>query len=173
MDNVTFINNTAPKGSNIASYPIKLVVNGSDDPQANLVNLASGQAYDGSVTFNLVDYDNQAIYSDEVGTVSINAFVSGTDIQGQSREPLVDGSVTFDDLTFVGKPGDTDVEFSITSDVIDVSNLVKQFGATSVQDPLKASFRYCMPGEIESLNQCTECLPNTYSFIWNSTECHA
>ena len=41
----------------------------------------------------------------------------------------------------------------------------------SIQYPILASFRYCMPGEIDADNEWTICTEGTYSLNWNSTKC--
>ena len=45
-------------------------------------------------------------------------------------------------------------------------------GTSSIQNSVLASFRFCMPGEIESENQWNIWTEGTYSFSWNSTQCY-
>ena len=58
LTNCTYTNNTAPYGPNIASYPVKVTINGTVSNKIHLVNIPSGQAYPYPTTFSLVDFDD-------------------------------------------------------------------------------------------------------------------
>lgn len=72
MTNVTFKNNTAPYGPNIASYPVKVIRTDINSTAFTLDNVASGQTYTQSIELSLVDFDNQIASDTSSGIVSIS-----------------------------------------------------------------------------------------------------
>ena len=171
MENITFSNNTAPYGNDIASYPVKLIIDGTNSTVLELNEVVSGQQYPENIKFNLVDFDNQITSIDISGSVTIKPVANDTFVLGRSTEGLVSGSATFDNLQFIAQPGSERVQYQVDSDAIDKDIILKQFGTTSIQENMRVTFRYCMPGEIIENNQCQVCNVGTYSFQWNSTEC--
>ena len=71
FSNVTFTNNTAQYGSNIASYPIKAMINSTLSNKVVLDNAASGQIYRSPFNVSLLDYDDQVLNLDSSSVVSI------------------------------------------------------------------------------------------------------
>ena len=128
MTNVTFINNTAPSGPDISSYPVKVVLTGTNSSFINLTNVASGQTQDVNLKFSVVDYDNQLSTTTSGGRIIISSAVNNTSVLGLSSAGIVNGSATFTSLIFVANPGSTNVPFKISSNAIDSSILFKQFG---------------------------------------------
>ena len=128
MTNVRFINNTSPSGPNISSYPVKVVLTGTNSSFINLTNVASGQTQDVNLIFNVVDYDNQLSSTTSGGRIIISSAVSNTSVLGLSSASIVNGSATFTSLMFVANPGSVNVPFKISSNAIDSSKLLKQFG---------------------------------------------
>jgi hypothetical protein len=64
MENITFENNTAPYGSNIASFPYKIVVNETKSINVTFNSVASGQIYPFEFELSLFDTDDQVMNLD-------------------------------------------------------------------------------------------------------------
>lgn len=128
MVNVKFINNTAPYGPNVASYPVKLVVAGSNSSTIILDNVASGQVLSEEIKLYLVDEDNQVISDGTPGSVIISAVDSNTKALGRTSEGIVLGVATFKGLIFIGKPGTRNAKFTVSTNAINRSKIMKQFG---------------------------------------------
>lgn len=128
MKNITFINNKAPYGNNIASYPLKVLVNNSGEMSTSLYEVPSGQIYTKTMKLSVVDYDNQVISDLISGTISISPIGSSTNTLGRSSEPIVNGVATFKEIIFVSKPGSKNVPFKITTAAIDKNIIQRQFG---------------------------------------------
>ena len=169
MDNITFYNNTAPQGNDISSYPIKIVLDGTNSSLIHIEDTASGQETDIELKFSIVDADNQISTDTEGGQITVSAVQSGTSVLGGVTEEIINGVATFRSLIFKAPPGSKNVEYRLSSTAIDSSTLLKQYGRTSIQDPMTVSFRYCKPGEISLNDECQICSAGTYSFGWNST----
>ena len=60
LTNVTFSNNSANYGPNIASYPVKIGIDNMTD-NIKLENIASGQIYNSPLYMTLLDYDLQQV----------------------------------------------------------------------------------------------------------------
>lgn len=147
MTNLTFINNTAPYGNNIASYPVKAILSNGTSGSFSISDAPSGQEYDQVLTFSLVDFDNQVISSQTSGSMSIIPVTPGANALGFSSTSIVSGVSTFDGVIFQAQPGSNNIEYSVRTAAIDTAKIVKVFGTTSIQDPFYVSFRYCKPGE--------------------------
>ena len=128
MTNVRFINNTSLSGPNISSYPVKVVLAGANSSFINLTNVASGQTQPANLIFNVVDYDNQLSSTISGGKIVISNSINNTSVLGFSSAGIVNGSATFTSLMFVANSGSVNVPFKISSNVIDSSKLLKQFG---------------------------------------------
>lgn len=74
MSNITYDNNSAPYGSNIASYAVGFI---STYSEIDLMNLASGQSYNGSISISIIDYDNQILNMDSSSVISLS-FLNNT-----------------------------------------------------------------------------------------------
>ena len=72
MTNVTFKNNSAVYGPNIASYPVKVIRTDTNSTAFTLDNVASGQTYTKSIELSLVDFDNQIASDTNSGVVSVS-----------------------------------------------------------------------------------------------------
>lgn len=68
MSNITYDNNSAPYGPNIASYAVGFISNYS---QSDLLNLASGQPYNGSIYISIIDSDDQILNMDSSSVISL------------------------------------------------------------------------------------------------------
>lgn len=170
MDNVTYSGNSAVSyGPDIASYPVKAILVSNSQDLLVIEDAPSGQEYDQSLQFALVDYDNQ-VQSSATGSMSINAVTPDANALGFSSTAIVNGIATFKGVIFQAKPGTQNVEYSISASTVD-EGLVNKVFDHSIQDPIFVSFRFCKPGESDESNQCKFCSSGSYSLEWNSTEC--
>lgn len=128
MINVKFVNNSAPYGPDIASYPVKLVVAGSNSSAIVLDSVPSGQVLSQEIKLHLVDEDNQIISDGTPGSVIISSVDSGTKALGRTSEGIVRGTATFKGLIFIGKPGTRNVKFTVSTSAINRAKIQKQFG---------------------------------------------
>ena len=123
-----FTNNTAPYGNNIASYPIRIVSRDSSFGQIVLNDIASGQEISGSIQLLLVDYDNQTTSYLSKGSVTISPLNQTTKVEGLNSESIINGVSTFSGIIFVGQPGYSNSPFSVNTNLIDKSVILRQFG---------------------------------------------
>ena len=139
--NNSYSNNTAPYGSNIASYPVKIVVKDQDDHTLSLYDIASGQVITPNLVLNQIDYDNQTIATDSSSIIRFSVLEDTTDIDGTREAVVTNGTATFTDLMLVAKPGTQNTTFSITSDSIDTEILALQYGSNLPQQQFVVYFR--------------------------------
>ena len=128
MTNVTFSDNTAPYGPDIASYPVKMVINGTNSTSMTLTDVSSGETYEGAISYSFVDFDDQVTTDEMTGSVMITPISQNTSVLDGTVKPVVDGVATFDSLRFIGPSGEEEVEFRVTTNSIDADKMMKQFG---------------------------------------------
>ena len=88
IKNIYFQNNLAPYGNNIASYPIRVVVQGSSNYQITLSELVSGQLIPDKLVLKLVDFDNQTTTNSIKGSIIIGSTTSNTKVLGRNSESI-------------------------------------------------------------------------------------
>ena len=170
ISNLEFINNQAAYGPNIASYPVRIVNSVRMDEQIVLTNVTSGMTYHETITMLLVDYDSQTMNLINISQVNIVPVTSGATLQGVDYSVLVNGQADSDNLQFVYGPGQDNIEYVATCDLIDQNKV--SYLTLPTNNSIDVSFRYCMPGEqVINNSTCSTWSAGTYSFIWNSTEC--
>ena len=167
LTNCTFNGNSAPYGSIIASYPVKITEKISLNTSIIYDNVPSGIKMNSPLVFALQDYDGQTIH-DSIYQVKINAVSSNASTAGYNSAKATSGVATFNNLIFVSSPGAQHVTFKATSNAIDVTkNTALNMSTFSSID---VSFRFWMPGEAQiSSSLCQTWAPGTFSFTWNST----
>ena len=167
---INFTNNVAAYGSNIASYPVRVVNDEAINERIELTNIASGIQYSGTLKLSIVDYDNQVMNLVNTSQIKITPITQGALLKGIDSSTLTMGQTEFDNLQFEYHPGATNVEYVVSCDLIDSDKTA--YLDLPTNDRITVSFRYCKPGEILINNfTCSPCSFGTYSFIWNSTEC--
>lgn len=70
------------------------------------------------------------------------------DVRGQTEAIVKNGEAHFDSTLFVGKPGSSNVVYSLVSNFLDVKQLEFLFGSNFTVPTIQASFRECISGEI-------------------------
>ena len=70
MENITYIDNEAEYGPNIASYPVK--ISPTTPGEEILEGIVSGQTVPQTLTFSLMDHDDQIAVDIDGGSISIS-----------------------------------------------------------------------------------------------------
>ena len=156
ISNNTFIKNQAVYGRDIASYPVKIVMNDNYVDYMSITSVGSGIKYTNDITLALVDYDNQVMVLDNQNLININPLnYSNSSILGTNHDQLFEGVETFSDLIFQGQPGISNVKFVVSSNAIDSNKIQSVFGVQISENHIDVSFRWCKPGEIyDTTNKC-------------------
>ena len=172
LKNITYMNNSAQYGPDIASYAVKITFNDSFSNSMSINNTPSGLPYSNAFTLVLRDYDNQVMVLNNANQISLFSSDSSIElVSGVNSVVLKNGTATFNDLTIAAQPGRQNVMFRATSKAINSFKVAAVYGRSTKESLVKLDFRYCQPGEQMSDNVCRECAPGTYSFEWNSTKC--
>ena len=170
--NVTYLNNSAQYGPDIASYAVKITFNDSFSNSMSINNMPSGLPYPNAFTLVLRDYDNQVMVLNNEKQISLFSSNSSiASVSGINSVVLKNGTATFNDFTVAAQLGLQNVMFRATSKAIDSFKVTAVYGRSTKESLVKLDFRYCQPGEQMSDNVCIECAPGTYSLEWNSTQC--
>jgi acetyltransferase-like isoleucine patch superfamily enzyme len=75
LNNVTFTNNTALYGPNMASYASKIALNSTRSTNIILKDVPSGQTYDQPLNFVLLDEDDQVLNLDDASYILLKSVV--------------------------------------------------------------------------------------------------
>ena len=139
--NVSYSNNTALYGNDIASYPVRIVMDGMMDQNIEFDNVASGITYSETVRLLLVDYDNQTMNLVNSSQIKILPITNGARLIGIDSASLTMGKAEFDsNLQFVYAPGQTNVEYIATCKLIDSDKV--SYLDLPTNDTINVSFRY-------------------------------
>ena len=77
LHNTTFYNNQAMYGINLASYPVRIILDNSVNDDMILTNVVSGVTYPDTLRFSIVDFDNQVMNLLSSGQIKIVASTAG------------------------------------------------------------------------------------------------
>lgn len=172
LNNITYVNNSAVYGFNIASYPIKIIKLGSSNNSIELNDVGSSITYTDALALSIVDYDGQEIKNDNTSQIKIVPVTINANAKGVNYAKLTQGVGQFSGLIFEYAPGSPNVKYVATSSEIDQDMIETVFGQQFSNNSVTVNFRYCQPGEIQdSEASCVECSQGTYSLEWNSTVC--
>ena len=105
LSNFTFNNNKAAYGSNIASYPVRIVNSVMMDESIILTNVTSGMTYHETIKMFLVDYDSQTMNLVSNNQIRISSVTNEARLKGVDYSVLVNGQANFENLQFVYGPG--------------------------------------------------------------------
>ncbi|CAI2362983.1 unnamed protein product [Moneuplotes crassus] len=171
---VVFLNNSAPYGQDLASYPFRIGLLGStQDGDIKLDSIGSGIVIEPPLKLALFDYDNQIMNQDSSSQLIItSADLSKGTISGTNVDIVKNGVATFDEVKATATPGSTSIKFKVSSKIFDKNKLSDVFNKSSGDTNIIINFRYCKPGEQQIGGTCSECNTGTYSLNWNSTSCY-
>ena len=133
-------NNTALYGPNIASYPVRIVLDNSIDDPMRLSDVVSGAVYSSKFNLTIVDYDNQVMNLLNNGQVKIVAVTNNASVKGIDSSKLINGAAEFDNIQFVYKPGYSNTTFLAISNLID-ANKVRYVNVVT-DNTISVSFRF-------------------------------
>ena len=144
----TFINNTAPYGHNIASYPVRIANFDSMSESMSLNNVGSGiYLHDSLPSSNksylklaLVDYDDQIMVLSNSSKISIINTDNSSSVIGTSEMVTTQGVAQFDNIGFISTPGLTNVMFEASSEDID-NHKVSRLDL-AINNTIIVNFRY-------------------------------
>lgn len=172
MENIKFVNNKAVYGPNIASYPVRIRVKETLVSRITLNDVGSGVSKDVALNLALFDHDNQTAVLDNVSQIEVRAVQPDTAVSGTTSVKVTAGVASFAEMKFTFKPGAQNVQYGLSSDGLDFTKIIKQYGSSYIIRNITVNFRYCKPGEIERSNTtCSSCSPGSYSLTWNATKC--
>ena len=140
MSNIAFSNNEASYGPDIGSYAVRIVNSEMINDPLILTNVASGMTYSETLKLLLVDYDGQTMNLVNNSQIKISPVTSGASLIGVDYSVLVNGEATFDTLQFVYAPGQDNIQFLATSDLIDSDKV--SYLSLPTNDSIDVSFRY-------------------------------
>ena len=125
LQNITYSNNSAMYGPDIASYAVKIVQRGTQDNKIYLDNIPSGLKYNQTLYFDLVDYDGQVMSLENATSVKVLIDDLRISIKGTDSSRLTNGQAELDNLIFVGEVGLQNTTYKLTSKSID-STIINQ-----------------------------------------------
>ena len=140
ISKIEYQNNTASYGPNIGSYPVRIVNSVMMNEFIVLTDVASGLVYKKTLRLLLVDYDEQIMNLISNRQIKIVPVTNGASLLGVDYSVLVNGQANFDSLQFVYAPGQDNIQFLATSDLID-SDKVSYLNLPT-DDSIDVSFRY-------------------------------
>ncbi|CAI2378749.1 unnamed protein product [Moneuplotes crassus] len=168
-----FTDNSAKYGDNLASYPVKVRIEGQPDSYIKFTDVGSGVAMSSSLVFALLDFDNQVVSLNSEDTFGIFAPIgSNATVKGVNSVNFNAGIAIIEGIMFVDQPGSKNMKFDSSTAAIDKGRVSLAFPDQDFNNDITVNFRFCQPGE-EATDQgtCRECDAGTYSLEWNSTEC--
>ena len=114
-------------------------------------NVVSGMPLSETFLLSLVDYDNQVMNLVNTSQIKITSAIDGAKLNGIDTSGLTAGQAEFSNLQFVYRPGETNVEFLASCDLINDDKV--SYLNLSASSAIDVSFRYCQPGGIEVDNE--------------------
>jgi hypothetical protein len=138
--NVTYSNNIASYGPNIASYAFKIKMVGNDEMVIN--DVGSNIRYEQELKFALLDYDDQVMVLNSVNQIVITPVDSAvSSIRGVNTVLLKNGVATFDNLVAVAKYGSHNIKYTVNSKAIDSIKVRAVYGLTRSNNTITMNFR--------------------------------
>jgi hypothetical protein len=171
---ITFTNNSASYGNEIASYPVRIKEISSDSNKIFLDHVGPSIKLKAPLILKLVDYDDQTMVLDSSSQILIQpANRSISSLSGFNSESLHQGIAIFENITFLAKPGSQNTTFLTFSKAINVNKIKKAFKDVRLENEIIVNFRFCRPGEnIGENGYWTEWGSGQYSLQWNSPKCN-
>ena len=171
LNQITYANNTAPYGPNIASYAVKVRFAGQATNQMKVTNMISGVAYGQEMILELADYDDQVLVLNSIDHVDFSPLNSSVKIKGSNSALFKNGIATFNNLNIIAIPGSINVQFQANWLAINDSKIESAYGHLISKNIIYADFRFWEPGEIQMQDYSWSVWQTgTYSLNWNSTQ---
>ena len=119
FDNNTFTNNGALYGNKIGSYPVRMIQSNTKSNKIKLEDAASGINVETQIEVILIDYDNQTMVLENSQIVKITPVTINATISGIDSAKFIAGVAVLDNFALVSRPGQSGVEYEITTNAID------------------------------------------------------
>jgi len=165
LTNLTFSGNVAQYGSDVASYPIGIVldsVSGRGLQSALLPNYPTGQLTNNVLFASLRDHYGQVYTIDNSSIATLGAVDISSSVLGTFKATAQQGTFLLDSFIIYGPPGSAQ-KMNLRSSAISPSQ-------PGDPDPhissvlLTVELRDCEPGEYKATYSCEICAAGTYSF---------
>ena len=143
IENVTYTNNSAQYGPDIASYAVKIRKVGSQSDTITIKDMGSGIVLDETLHLELLDYENQVMVLENANSISIfPRNTSEASVQGINTALLQSGKAEFDGLIFIAHPGAESIQFYATSKAINTAKIRAAYNHSISDNDIFVSFRY-------------------------------
>lgn len=159
--NLTFEDNRAAYGPNIASFAIAI----ANASRTSLKNVASGQVVADSLGAALLDHYGQVMATDSATLADLLPGASANvTITGTIRVQAVQGMFVFSGFTITAKPNST-TSINIYTSGVDLSKAKTADPEDHYQSylPISVTLRPCVPGEALMKDTCYLCPEGKYS----------
>ena len=170
FNSLTFLNNSAQYGPNIASYAIKIKIGDTDLSILTINNAISGKTSQ-TFIFNILDFNDQVMNLDSISKITIKSNTAESQVIGRNAIISNAGVVIMSEVIFISAPGSQNIIFTVNPSSINLDIAKAVYGANYTFPKLISNFRYCRPGEYNYLNQWLSWSEGSYSLFWNSTQC--
>ena len=170
ISNVTFQNNSASYGPNLASFPTNIKVNNSTSNKVVFDNIGSGQVYNSSLSMTLLDSDSQQIKINKTSDIMVIPITKNSSIKGQIVKQISDGSLIMSGIAFTASPGLKQVQYNLSTSLFSYNKVLAKYGISFSLPLVIVNFRFWMPGEYVKSNIWITCPVGSYSLAWNSTK---
>jgi hypothetical protein len=169
LNSINNVNNSAPYGPDLASYAVKIRMQGSNSDSMVLNNVGPNVVI-GTFSLELLDYDNQVMVLNNINQIAISSVnLSEATIQGTNAALLKEGVGKFDLLKSLAVPGTRGAKMRASSKAINSAKIIQVYGSIISENLITFNFRNCIPGEhIQNTNRWVQWSPRTFSLKWNS-----
>jgi hypothetical protein len=172
LTSINNVNNSAFYGPDLASYAVKIRMQGSNS-DSMVLNDVGPNVVIGKFSLELLDYDNQVMVLNNINQIVISSINSNeASIQGTNAALLREGVGTFDLLKSLAVPGTRGAKMRASSKAINSAKIIQVYGSLISDNLITFNFRNCTPGEhIQNTNRWVQWSVGTYSLKWNSLSC--
>ena len=139
------MSNSAQYGSNIGSFPVKIVLKDSSETNYTIFDVPSGLILENtSISFDLVDSEGQKMNLINEGTIKIVPVTIIASVASTDYAKINNGTVMFDNMIFKAKAGYLNAQYKLTTKAIDsqISSLVQSNSGNAYNTYIDVSFRY-------------------------------
>ena len=175
LRDVTFTNNSALYGNDLASYPVSMVavdqkgtptrnLQGTEYPLIGQSTSAPGQPMEEPIRVALIDQYGSVVSVDNSSEAYIGTQDPGLIVSGKTTQVASKGIFTFDSVEVYGKPS-SEVQLEITTSSIDQTKKLSA-NDTAEYNPkvlFLLALRDCQKGEAKLVDRCSLCEEGTYS----------
>ncbi|CAI2367266.1 unnamed protein product [Moneuplotes crassus] len=181
LSNVSFDSNIAPYGADIGSYALDIIFEKTNSTFMSIDNVGSGIPLAQNITVKVIDHEGQVMNQLNDGVIIMSyantpgQTSSSKGILGIDRAAILNGTAVFTDIALLAPPGSQKVRFHVESNNVKNKKAIYNISSENIYEytsSLVVNFRYCIPGEMQENEKCTECSALTYSLKSNSTTCH-